>query len=101
MERTHASLTGRWANINNEKIPIGLPVAKYKGNEYSAIIYGRGPLFFEALRTEMGAPIFDEFMRDYTQTFSWGIATPQALKALAEKHCACTLDAIFAEWVYP
>jgi len=28
----HASLTGRWANINNEKIPIGLPVAKYKGN---------------------------------------------------------------------
>jgi len=97
----HASLTGRWAGINNEKIPIGLPVAKYKGNEYSAIIYGRGPLFCEALRDKMGTTIFDDFMKDYTQTFSWGIATPQALKVLAEKHCACKLDAIFAEWVYP
>jgi peptidase M1-like protein len=96
-----SSLTNRWGSVNMDKIPIGLPVAKYEGNEYSAIVYGRGPLFFEALRNEMSAPIFDDFMKDYTQTLSWGIATPQALQALAEKHCACKLDTIFADWVYP
>jgi len=53
------------------------------------------------LRNQMGTAAFDDFMKDYTQTFSWGIATPQALQTLAEKHCACKLDAIFAEWVYP
>ena len=100
-EGFRASLVNRWGSVNMDKIPIGLPVTKYNGNEYSAIIYGRGPLFFEALRNEMGGPIFDDFIIDYTQTFSWNIATPQAMETLAEKHCACKLDAIFAAWVYP
>jgi hypothetical protein len=95
------SLQGRWASVENKKIPIGLPVSAYSGSEYSAIVYGRGPLFFDALKDEIGAPAFDEFMKDYTQALSWSIATPQAMQTLAEKHCACTLDAIFADWVYP
>ena len=96
-----ASLEGRWARVGNAKIPIGLPVAGYQPGEYGAIVYGRGPLFFVALRDEMGAPVFDEFIRDYSETLSWGIATPQIMQAFAEKHCACELDAVFAEWVYP
>lgn len=96
-----ASLEDRWAHVENAKIPIGLPVAGYTGGEYGAIVYGRGPLFFVALKTEMGADIFDAFLKDYTATNAWGIATPENMQALAEKHCACKLDAIFAEWVYP
>ena len=97
----HSSLVGRWQRVNQAKIPIGLPVAKYKDAEYGAIVYGRGPLFFEALKNEIGAGVFDEFMKDYTTTLSWKISTPADLKALAEKHCACNLDKIFQEWVYP
>lgn len=97
----HSSLVGRWQRVNQEKIPIGLPVAKYTGAEYGAVVYGRGPLFFEALRNEMGVAVFDEFMKDYTQTLSWQISTPATLKTLAEKHCACKLGALFQEWVYP
>jgi aminopeptidase N len=95
------NLEGRWASVNNEKIPIGLPVAKYSGKEYGAIVYGRGPLFFVALRDEMGTEVFDAFLKDYTQTLSWKISTPDILQSLAEKHCACNLQKIFDEWVYP
>ncbi len=96
----HSSLVGRWQRVSQEKIPIGLPVAKYKGDEYGAIVYGRGPLFFEALRNKIGVAVFDEFMKDYTETLSWKISTPATLKALAEKRCACNLDMMFQEWVY-
>ena len=96
-----SSLNGRWSNVGNKKIPIGLPVAKYQPIEYSAIVYGRGPLFFVALRDEMSISVFDEFIRDYTQTLSWDIATPEVLQSLAEKHCNCDLTAIFDKWVYP
>ncbi len=95
------SLEGRWASVNKANIPIGLPVADYSGQEYSAIVYGRGPLFFIALREEMGETAFDSFMKDYTRTLSWEISTPQELQALAEKHCGCDLQPIFDEWVYP
>jgi hypothetical protein len=95
------SLTSRWQSVNSALIPIGKPVAGYTETEYSAIIYGRGGLFFEALKKEIGGEAFDAFMRDYTVTYSWGIATPDGLKSLAEKHCACDLTPLFEEWVNP
>lgn len=95
------SFTSRWQNVDNQPIPIGLPVAGYSGKEYSAIIYGRGPLFFEALKGRMGAEAFDAFLRDYTETYSWDIATPEGLKSLAETHCGCDLTGLFDEWVFP
>ena len=95
-----ASLEGRWERIGKANIPIGLPEASYEGAEYGAIVYGRGPLFFIALRDEMNSDTFDAFIKEYTETLSWGIATPEYLQSLAETHCACELDALFAEWVY-
>jgi hypothetical protein len=96
-----ASLEGRWAGVGNADIPIGMPVAKYRGSEYSGIVYGRGPLFFVALRDKIGKEAFDSFIKDYTTTYSWSIATPQGMQSLAEKHCGCDLQPIFDEWVYP
>jgi hypothetical protein len=49
----------------------------------------------------MGREKFDAFLKEYTETLSWDIATPESLQSLAEKHCACDLDALFSEWVYP
>jgi hypothetical protein len=95
------SLEGRWEGVGHASVPIGLPVEEYKDNEYGAIVYGRGPLFFVALKKEMGDEKFDAFLNEYTETLSWGIATPELLQLLAEKHCACDLDTLFNEWVYP
>jgi hypothetical protein len=96
-----SSFTQRWSKVGFEKIPIGLPVAAYQDGEYGPIVYGRGPLFIEALKEKMGSSSFDAFLREYTETFSWGIATPEAFQQLAEKHCTCDLDELFKEWVYP
>jgi aminopeptidase N len=95
------SLEGRWSRVNYEEIPIGLPVAEYDGEEYGAIVYGRGPLFFTALQDEMGAETFNTFLKDYTEQLSWKIATPESLQSMAEEHCSCDLDSLFQEWVYP
>ena len=100
-EGFRASLEDRWARAGNTNIPIGLPVADYNRLEYGPIVYGRGPLFFVALRDQLGAEAFDAFLKEYTQTFSWDIATPELIRSLAEKHCGCDLRAIFNEWVYP
>jgi aminopeptidase N len=94
----HDSLTGRWGSIGMAEIPIGLPVADYDGPEYSAIVYGRGPLFFEALAQHMGQPAFDAFLADYARTYRWGLATPEGMRSVAEAACACELDGLFSEW---
>jgi aminopeptidase N len=93
-------LESRWASIGNADIPVGLPVREYSEVEYSGIVYGRGALFFEALREEMGAETFDAFMKDYTATNAWGISTPEELKAIAEENCNCDLTPIFEEWIF-
>ena len=97
----HSYLTQRWSKVDFAKIPIGMPVASYQNTEYGPIVYGRGPLFVEALREKMGESAFDAFLREYTETLSWDIATPETFQSLAEKHCACDLDQLFDEWVYP
>lgn len=94
------SLDGRWKRAGYEKKPIGLPVAAY-GPLYGPIVYGRGPLFFVALREQMGTAAFDAFMKYYTATYAWGIATPQGLQEQAQTACACDLNPLFSEWVYP
>ncbi len=93
-------LSRRWESIGGLKIPIGLPVADYTDQEYSAIVYGRGALFFSALRDALGTESFDAFMRDYTLSYAWQISTPEGMQDLAEKHCKCNLQPLFDEWVY-
>ena len=93
------SFVDRWDRVNMADIPIGMPAGNYDGTEYGAIVYGRGPLFFERLAEEMGQETFDEFLRDYYQRNKWGIVSGADLKSLAEAHCDCDLTPLFAEWV--
>ncbi len=99
-EAFYRSLEQRWQSVNLADIPIGQPVAAYQGAEYSAIVYGRGPLFFEALHETMGQQAFDAFLRAYYERLKWDIATAERLQALAEESCGCELAGLFAEWVY-
>jgi len=89
----------RWDRVGSKEIPIGMPARNYSGQEYGAIVYGRGPILVEALAKEMG-PQFDEFLRDYYQSNKWGIGTAAGFKQLAEQHCQCDLTPLFNEWVY-
>jgi len=94
------SFYGRWDLVGREAIPIGKPVAEYDEAEYGAIVYGRGPLFFDALHERMGEASFSSFLSKYTAAFSWEEATPQDLQRMAEAECGCDLDDLFDAWVY-
>jgi hypothetical protein len=100
-EAFRAYLDSRWARVDHEDIPIGLPVAAYEGLEYGAIVYGRGPLFVDDLAGIVGADDFDEFLSDYTDRFRFGVVTTDDYRALAEAHCGCDLGDIFTSDVYP
>lgn len=100
MDGYRNSWLSRWDRVNREPIPIGLPANSYQGKEYGAIVYGRGPLFIEALAQKMGQTTFDQFLRDYYQACQWGIGTAASFKQLAEIHCQCDLTLLFDEWVY-
>jgi len=90
----------RWQRVDQAEIPIGLPVAAYEDGAYGAIVYGRGPLFLEALAEEMGQEAFNGFLRDYYQSYAWDIGTGRTFRELAEEHCQCDLTTLFQDWVY-
>ena len=96
----YQSLLGRWERTGFADIPIGMPAEDYDGQEYGAIVYGRGPIFLDELAQEMGQETFDTFLREYSKTFRWEIATSEDFQALAEQHCQCDLSAMFDEAVY-
>ena len=99
-ESYRQSWDDRWSHVNYAATPIGLPVGVYDGAAYSAIIYGRGPLFVEALAAEMGQDKFTTFLQAYTHQNEWGIATTESFKTLAEATCQCQLTELFDAWVY-
>jgi hypothetical protein len=90
----------RWGNVDAAQIPIGKPAGAYTVREYSPIVYGRGPLFFAALRDQIGEEAFNDLLRIYLDDYRWGIADGEDFKALAEETCDCDLTALFNEWVY-
>ena len=90
----------RWDRMERADKPIGLPAGSYEGREYSGIVYGRGPIFIETLGQTMGEETFEVFLKDYYQTFKWGIVTTEEFKELAEEHCQCDLTELFEAWVY-
>jgi aminopeptidase N len=92
-------LQARWESVGSPDMPVGLPVAAYTDQEYGAIVYGRGPLFIDTLREQIGDAAFERFLETYLVTFAWGIATEDGFKRAAQESCGCNLNALFETWV--
>jgi hypothetical protein len=99
-EQYRQSWTTRWDRVEGKETPIGRSTAEYSAEEYSPIVYGRGPLFLVELEDLMGREGFAAFLREYIEFFTWDIATSDGFRSLAEQHCGCDLTDMFAEWVY-
>lgn len=93
------SWVDRWDRVEQAELPIGLASGDYAQNEYSPIVYGRGPIFVTVLAEEMGQEVFAGFLRDYYETHQWGIGKTETFRQLAEQHCQCDLTSLF-QWVY-
>ena len=87
-------------NKNQQTMPIGLPIYAYTLSDYQAIMYGRGPDFLEALHQIMGEDRWQLMLHDYYQSYKWSsLPNPEAFQQIAETHCTCDLDPLFADWV--
>jgi hypothetical protein len=92
----------RWDRVDMQPTPIGLAAADYDPQAYGAVVYGRGPLFIEALVDEMGEDVFWSFLQAYTNEFAWKISQPEDFMAMAEETCGCDLSELWETWgVYP
>ncbi len=94
------SWVGRWKRVDFADIPIGLPAGEYVDQEYGAIVYGRGPLFFLELEESYGQDMVLDAVQNYYADNIWGIGDTDELRAALEDSCGCDLSAEFEEWVY-
>jgi len=63
---------------------VDRPVKDFSSQlEYAALVYGKGALFFNALRKFMGKKVFLRFLRNYASRFAFRQATPDDLFRLA------------------
>jgi aminopeptidase N len=88
----HAKSTGRDAAVNQ-------PVSAFNEPDYGAIVYGKGPLFYDALRKKMGNALFFKFLRMYFEQNRYRIATPEDILKVAEITCGCKLHDEYLQWI--
>ena len=78
---------------------VAQPVAAFSEEDYSPIVYGKGPLFFHALRQEVGDETYFAIMREYLRQHKYKIATPESFMRVAESVSGRDLDAIYKQWI--
>jgi hypothetical protein len=98
-EGVRDSWINRWNRVEQKPIPVGMPTDFYGLGEYSAIVYGRGPLFVEAMANTMSQQVFDLFLLEYYNSSKWGIATANDFRRIAKETCKCELEVLFNDWL--
>jgi hypothetical protein len=77
-----------------------LSVADYTVRQYSAIVYGKAALFFNAIYDAIGDAKFDQLLEEYYNTYRYGVAYPKDFLAIAAKYVGQDkLDELVKEWI--
>lgn len=83
--------------------PVQLPASAFKGPlEYSAIVYGKGALYFDRLRDLMGDPAFFAAIKSYYDSFWFRIAAPDDFTNVAKRYAPGKqqqIDALYHRWM--
>ena len=79
---------------------VDQPVSAFTQNDYSVVVYRKGPLFFRALREAIGDDKFDAFLKAYFRRNRYGIATPERMMAAAESVAnRAVVRSLFDQWI--
>jgi hypothetical protein len=78
---------------------ISRPVAAYTESNYGPVVYGKGPLFFDALRQRLGGDLFSEILRAYFKTYRYGIADGMDLLSVITSLSDQDLSELYQEWL--
>ncbi len=95
------SFQSRVERVEDTERPIGLPVSAYNPNEYSAFIYGKGPLFFHEIEKQNGLEAMHTLLTSLYQQYSWENMQTADMEESLEASCSCELDPMFIEWIQP
>lgn len=80
-------------------VPAGLPVAAYGGADYGTVVYRKGPLYFHALRQEVGDEPFWGILQTYFARNRYGVATPEKWLAAVETVTGDEQRALYEQWI--
>lgn len=69
------------------------------GDNYFALVYAKGALFFHALRLSIGEEAFSRFLQSYYATYRYGEATGGEMLQQAETACGCDLQPLYDDWI--
>jgi len=65
---------------------------------YATVVYQKGYLFLEELRSQIGERAFDSALQNYYENNLYRLAPPAALLDSFETACQCELDELYNEW---
>jgi hypothetical protein len=95
------SWTQRLESSTDPSLAVGLPAGAYSPGDYSGIIYGKSPMFYQTLEESLGQEMLWEAISVYYQIQYWQLADTETLKASLEFGCGCDLTLLFEIWIYP
>jgi hypothetical protein len=75
------------------------PVSDFSQGEYGAFVYGKGPLFFHALRQEVGDETYFEIMQRYYEQYKYEIATSEDLLQTIEQVSGQDIAPLYETWL--
>jgi hypothetical protein len=79
---------------------VGLTVTSYEdGTQYETIVYGKGALFYDAIRDEIGDRRFKEFLQDYLAEHRYDIVTVEDWQAALGELGSPILVNLYEDWI--
>jgi aminopeptidase N len=80
--------------------PLNQPVMAYPDSRvYESVVYGKGALFYAAVRQSLGEREFNQFLRNYVDEYSHRIATPEDLLTLLRRYNPQVADSLYRTWI--
>jgi hypothetical protein len=81
--------------------PANLPTSAYGSNlRYSAIVYGKGALYYDSLRRAAGDEVFFSALRAYYAKYRGGLAGPRSLLDIVSAGApSADAEALYRRWI--
>jgi hypothetical protein len=88
----------RAKETNQDRAVIGA-VPDFSERDYGIIVYGKGALFFKALREEVGDDVYLEIMQTYFDRYKYQITQGDDLLAVIEQVSGQDITPLFERWM--
>jgi hypothetical protein len=80
-------------------VPANQPTSAYQSNlQYSAVVYGKGALYYAALRRVVGDEVFFASLREYYRRYRGSLAGPKALLQIVQAK-APQAAGLYRHWI--